>query len=186
RDPDGVLVLYKFNGKGERDYTILPLGDGSEIYGFGYNDLGYDTFDPTLHFDGLDRITWTTNDVVSDHGADVLRMRRFVWSENGSATSNLVSTTETSVDGLSTWQTVFRDASTPVVSKSQMIYAGSGSRYLTNTAPDGSYVVSVFSYDRLASTTRYSSSGGQIFQTIFGYDAHARQNTMTDARNGTT
>ena len=34
--------------------------------------------------------------------------------------------------------------------------------------------------------TRYDSGGSQVGKTSFGYDAHGRQNTVTDARTGTT
>jgi RHS repeat-associated protein len=37
-----------------------------------------------------------------------------------------------------------------------------------------------------ATATRKTSSGTQLTQTTYGYDAHGRQNTITDARNGTT
>ena len=39
---------------------------------------------------------------------------------------------------------------------------------------------------RLVSSTLYDANGIQITGTAYGYDAHGRQNTTTDARNGTT
>ena len=60
------------------------------------------------------------------------------------------------------------------------------SRTVTTTAPDGSSTVNVYSYSQLSSSTRRDSTGTQIAGTAYGYDAHGRQNTMTDARNGTT
>jgi RHS repeat-associated protein len=38
----------------------------------------------------------------------------------------------------------------------------------------------------LSSVTKVDAQGNQIGQTDYGYDAHERQNTVTDARNGTT
>jgi RHS repeat-associated protein len=89
------------------------------------------------------------------------------------------------VDGLRSWQTVYRDASTPVVSSNRTVYSGSN-RYVTNTAPDGSYTVSVSTNGRPISVTHKDSAGNQIAKTTYGYDTHGRQNTTTDARNGTT
>ena len=68
------------------------------------------------------------------------------------------------------------------------MYAGSGLRYLTNSAPDGSYALSVYQNGRLMSLTQYdgSTAHNQIGQTAYTYDPHGRQNTATDARNGTT
>ncbi|MBI2927414.1 MAG: hypothetical protein HYY24_17090 [Verrucomicrobia bacterium] len=84
-------------------------------------------------------------------------------------------------------QPVYRDSfSTPVTSQTRTVYAGGGNRYVTNTAPDGSYVLSAYLNGRLTSVTRKTSSGTQLSQTTYGYDAHGRQSTVTDARNGTT
>jgi hypothetical protein len=43
-----------------------------------------------------------------------------------------------------------------------MVYSTGGNRYLTNTAPDGSYVVSAYLNGRLASLTERNSSGGSL------------------------
>jgi RHS repeat-associated protein len=83
------------------------------------------------------------------------------------------------------WNTTW-SSGTSVVSSSQTVYSGGGSRSVTNIAPDSSYTVSAYAYGRLASTTRYDSGNNQTGQTTNGYDAHGRQNTITDARNGTT
>ena len=68
------------------------------------------------------------------------------------------------------------------------MYAGSGLRYLTNSAPDGSYALSVYQNGRLMSLTQYdgSTAHNQIGQTAYAYDPHGRQSTVTDARNGAT
>lgn len=158
-DPDGVTTFYQYNARGQ---------------------LAYTTNDPS----GEDRITLNINDVTNDHGANVLRSRTYVWGTSGSDSSNLVSTAETSTDGLKSWQTQYRDANTPVTSLSQTVYGAN--RFITNTAPDNSYSVSVYSSGMLVSTTRYLSPSNQIGATTYGYDAHGRQRTVTDARNGPT
>jgi RHS repeat-associated protein len=93
----------------------------------------------------------------------------------------LLSTLETSVDGLRTWQT---NAGAVITSVKTV---PSGAAYtMTATNGDGSYAVSLYQSGRLTSVTRYPSSGGPIGQTTYGYDAHGRQDAITDARNGTT
>jgi RHS repeat-associated protein len=165
-DPDGVITLYQYNAKGELAYTAVDMNQNGSI-----------------DFSGTDRIMQTTNDVTTDHGANVLRSRTYVWLD-GQSTGTLVSSDETSVDCLNSWQTQYRDASTPVTSHSQTVPGIS--RTVTNTAPDGSYNVTGYSYGLQVSSKQYDSTGAQIGGTTYGYDAHGRQNTMTDARNGTT
>src|SRR6266540_981550 len=65
-DPDGVTILYQYNGKGELEYTVLDVDRDS---GIGAS--------------GTDRIAWTTNDVVSNYGTTVRRMRTYVWGTDG-------------------------------------------------------------------------------------------------------
>ena len=116
-DPDSVSTLYAYNPKGERTYTIL---------------------DPS----GADRITFVTNDVTVNNGANVRRTRTYVWSGSGN-TSNLVSTTETSTAGLNTWNMIWNNG-LAVTSQSATVYALNGYRYVTNTAPDNSYTLSTY------------------------------------------
>lgn len=92
--------------------------------------------------------------------------------------------TETSTNGLTSWQTQYRDIGTAVTNKSQTAYAAN--RTVTSTAPDNSYIVSVYSNGRLSTVTRYDSTGAQLGQTSYSYDAHGRQYQVTDARNGAT
>jgi RHS repeat-associated protein len=167
-DPDGVSTLYAYNGKGEQVLTVVDMNR-----------------DYNIDFSGPDRITLTTNDVVADHGANVRRTQLFAWGTNGSASSNVLSTTEISTDDLQTWSTVWNNG-VAATAHSTTVYAAGGNRYQTNTAPDGSFSVSAYQYGKLASTTSYDSTGAQIVKTSFGYDTHWRQNTATDARNGTT
>ena len=62
-DPDLVATLLAYNGKGEQVLAAVDMDRNGTI------DLG-----------GSDRITFTTNDVTSDHGANVLRTRVYVWT----------------------------------------------------------------------------------------------------------
>jgi RHS repeat-associated protein len=139
----------------------------------------------TIDFAGNDRITWTTNYVTTNTDTAVRRAETYVWNTAGTDVSNLVSTVETSVDGLRTWNILW-NAGAGVTNQSQTAYAGDCNRYVTNTAPDGSYTLTAYSYGRLSSVTRYSSTSVQLGKTTYAYDAHGRVLTTTDARNGAT
>jgi hypothetical protein len=167
-DPDGVSKLFQYDDQGRQCVSAIDMeGSGA------------------IDFVGTDRITLTTNDVAFDRGANVNRRQVFAWSTNGSATSNLVSTTETSVEGLTNWSTTW-NGTVGLTTTSATVYSGANTRTVTVTAPDGSYTVSAYRYGQLQSSTRYDANGSQIAQTSYGYDAHWRRNAVTDARTGTT
>ena len=137
-----------------------------------------------IDYAGPDRIkrTVTTNDFTSQLGlsGNVRRTLTYVWLD-GAASPSCLSTNETTTDGL-------RSASLTPAGLSQAATAcgTNGLRTVTSFAPDGSYTVTVYQNRRLASATQYNAAGGQLGRTTCGYDAHGRQNTLTDARNGTT
>ena len=166
-DPDGVTTLFQYDAKGNLAYTAADMNQNGII-----------------DFSGSDRITQTTNDVTTDHGATVTRSRTYVWLD-GQSTGTLVSMAESSANGLTNWQTRFRDTSTPVTTESTTSY-GADSRTAITVAPDNSYMINDYSFGRLVSSTHFDSTGVQIGGTTYGYDPQGRQNTMTDARNGTT
>jgi len=165
RDPDGVITLYTNNARGELAYTCIDSNR---------NDV--------IDFSGQDRITRTTNEVVSSHGTNVLRTATYLWLTDGSSTGTLISSIERSVEGFQTWQT----NAGVLTSTSVKTLPSSGSYTITQTAPDSSYSIALYQNGRAASVTRYDSGSAQIGKTTYGYDAHSRANTMTDARTGTT
>jgi RHS repeat-associated protein len=169
RDADEVVNLYAYNAKGELEYTAVDVNR---------ND--------TIDYGGLDRITRTTNSVLGAHSTTVRRSESYAFATDNSTTPLLLNVTEDSLDGLQSWQTAYRDASTPVTSFSRTVYAGSGNRYQTNMMPDGSYDVSTHLNGRLISTIRKDSGNAQFSAASYSYDAHGRQSTITDARNGST
>jgi RHS repeat-associated protein len=169
RDADGVVTLYQYNAKGEVEYTGIDVNQ-----------------DDTLVTASLDRVTRTVSDVTTDFGVNVRRTQTYIYPTDNSGTALLIGKAETSVDGLRSWQTAYRDSNTPVVSQSQTVYVGGGNRYQTNTAPDGSYTLSAYLNGRLVSSTRKDSGNNQISSVTYIYDAHGRQKTATDARNGVT
>jgi RHS repeat-associated protein len=164
RDPDGVVTLYANNARGELEYTCIDSNR---------NDI----IDPG----SLDRITQTVNEVAPSHGTNVLRTVTYLWLTNNSSTGTLLSSAERSVDGFKTWQT-----NAGVVSSSVKTLPSAGSYTVTQTAPDGSYSITLYQNGRPASVTLYDSGSTPIGKSSFGYDAHGRQNTATDARTGTT
>src|SRR6185503_4944442 len=85
-DPDGVTTLQQYNPKGELAYTVLDTNR-----------------DGTINFAGNDRITWMTNYVTTNNGTTIRRTQNYVWPTGGTDASNLVSTVESSADGLRTW-----------------------------------------------------------------------------------
>jgi RHS repeat-associated protein len=93
---------------------------------------------------------------------------------------------ETSTDGLRTWNTIWNNG-TAVTSQARTAFdAANGYRYVTNIAPDSSYSVAITRYGTNVSLTRFDSLNNQLSSINYSYDAHGRQNTVTDARTGTT
>ncbi len=166
-DPDGVSTLYAYNPKGEQVLTVLDMNTNHVI-----------------NFSGTDRITFTTNNVATDHGATVRRTQVYAWNTSGNS-SNLVSTTEASTTGLMNWSTTWNNG-LPVTSQAITTYGANGNRWLTNVAPDNSYTVSAYLYGLLVSVTRYDSAGAQLGATSYDYDPHGRQYSVADTRNGAT
>jgi RHS repeat-associated protein len=163
-DPDGITQLYQYNNLGQPAYNAVDMNQNG-----------------TIDFAGADRINFTTNDVIADHGTFVRRSRSFVWATNGVDAPLLTGTVEQDVTGLRTWDVRFG-----LTSFSQTSYPGNGLQVTTQVAPDGSQTISTNLNGQLVSMTRLDGTGAQIGQTIYGYDANGRQATATDARTGAT
>ena len=181
-DPDGVTTLYRYNAQGELVLTATDLDKNGVV-----SDYEGAT--------GKDRVTLTTNvwlaadDADNSRGMDLKRTVTVVWTADNSGALAKVNTVETSADGLHTWQTVYRDQDTPVVTTTDATVPtqlNNWTRTVIQTAPDNSSTATVQQYGRQISTTRYDSLGAQLGRTTFAYDAHGRQAFATDARNGTT
>jgi YD repeat-containing protein len=164
-DPDGVITLFAYNSEGQLQDSVFDTNRNS-----------------TIDFAGLDRVNRTVNDVLYNGTllANVRRTRSIIFPNNNDGTTTQeVSKVETSVDGLKSLRTSFGLISTTV----KTVPSG-GSWTVTETAPDGSKVISSYQNGRLVTTTRQNASGGQLGQTTFAYDAHGRVASTTDARNG--
>jgi YD repeat-containing protein len=165
RDPDNVITLYQYNAKGELEYTALDINRNNVI-----------------DFSGTDRITRVRHDFLSNYGTTVRRTRQNVWGTDGSNTSVLAGTSESSVDGLKTWQTVDN-----AVTRAETVFNPAiGLRKVTRFAPNNAYTVSTNLYGRLESVTQFSSTGAQVGRKTYQYDTHGRLWNETDARTGTT
>ncbi len=70
------------------------------------------------------------------------RTRIYVWGGSGS-TLNLPFTSEASTDGLKTRSTAWSHGAA-LTNQNTTVYAGSGTRYTTNIAPDHSYIVTAY------------------------------------------
>lgn len=175
-DPDSVSMVYEYNPKGEQDHAVQDMNRN------GVKDA---TTAGALD----DRITQTVRDVTTREGYNVNRTRTYVWTTEDNGTANLlVSTIEAAGNGLRTWETIHNGGSSITRRTEVQIPtpANNWTRTVTQFEPDNSRNISVFQSGRLISVTRKDSADLQIGQTIYGYDKHGRQNTTTDARNGTT
>jgi RHS repeat-associated protein len=173
RDPDGVVRLYDYNGQGELWHSAVDL-------------IGSDSIDTSY-----DRVTRVERTPLAS--PDRLQTDTYGWVDdpNSGSAEKLLARTETSTDGLHTWQTVWRtsgDDSTKAVTDSLTTFNPStGERTVTVTAPDGTQTVSVYLYGLLQTVTRKdnTTAHSQVSQTTYGYDKYDRQTTSRDARNGT-
>ena len=169
-DPDGVTTLYQYNDKNQVNITAVDVDKNGRI-----------------DFGGLDRVTYSLSEVINDNGVNANCTWTYVWPVDSADAPVLTSLSETSVDGLQTWNVVYNNG-IGMTSHSQTAYdSAAGLVTVTATAPDGSMNISTSHFGRQASVVQYDSNKAtQIGRTTYGYDAQGRQNTVTDARNGTT
>jgi YD repeat-containing protein len=92
-------------------------------------------------------------------------------SQNGVNSSNLISVTEISADGLRSWNILWNNGA-GITNSTQTSYdSANGYRIVTRTAPDGSYTVATNQSGRLISVTSRDSTGAQIGRVLDGHDA---------------
>jgi RHS repeat-associated protein len=164
-DPDGVAMLYLYNQRGDMEYSVLDSNRNSSV-----------------DWSGSDRITFTTNDVFQSSGiwdnAVIQRSRTYVWTETGTVLSR---------ESWSTTNGIRRaDMAFGLTNETRTVYAGSGLRYVTNTAPDGTRAIATYINGRLTLSSNWNAQVSNLGWTSYSYDAHGRRDSMTDARNGKT
>ena len=168
-DGDGVTTYYFYNGRGEREFTVLAaLGTGSSN-------------SDTPNLAGADRIWQVDNDVYTGSRGPVRRTRTFIYDTVNSAHPVLTSDTEVSLNGLDTWTTRFG-----LAEHRSVAYSGTGLRTETITAADQSITILQYQNGRLQSSTRQDAHGQPIQQLTYAYDPVGRVMTVTDARTGAT
>ena len=192
-DPDGVTNFFVYGNNGDLNqsqvqYTITALSANALAI------PNYDTLCNTYQSleGGVDRIKQTVRYVVPANPAtgqpDLVRSDTFAWTNNESDNhGTLISSTETSADGLHNWNMQYADAygNTVVTNQTHTGYSVPN-RWVTNCAPNGACTVGSYAYGRLQCAIQYDSGNGQIGGTCDAYDAHGRLGAATDARNGTT
>ncbi len=167
-DPDGVMVDYSYNVIGEIEFVAVDLEHSSTpVSGILYSTSN--------------RVTRTQSSATAAHGFDVRHITTKVATyDTGGSADFLVLTQDRSLDGLRSWFISFNGTN-----KSQTMFTN-GSRYVVDTAPDGTATISCFSTGRLISVQVTNANLGSLRSTTYGYDAHGRQTLVTDARTGTT
>src|SRR4030095_12124230 len=148
-DADGVSTLFAYNLQGEQT-TVARDADR----------------DALIDTNGLDRIQLTLDSYVTNGSVVVKRRALYAWATNNVAISNMMAFSDSTPDGLLTWNT-----GQGLTNRTAIKYAGAGNRYVTNTAPDGQYTISHFLHGLLQSITRKDSGGGQLSQVYQYYDA---------------
>src|SRR5204863_2955292 len=100
-----------------------------------------------------DRVTRSVRSVLAATGGkpDLIRNDQYIWND-GSSTGVLVSRSESSTDGLKSWQTTYPTPGLSLVGSNVTVFAGGGLRYATNIASDGSYSVTTLTNGRAISS----------------------------------
>jgi RHS repeat-associated protein len=167
-DADGISTLYQYNGyTGVLEFTAVDINQNG-----------------TIDWSGPDRITQVERTAIYSGEMGNSQAWTSYQFLDGQSTGTPTSCTTISANGLTNWQMVYPDGVTAVTTSTEI--SPGTNRTQTTVAPDGSYAISLYSYGRLASVNKYGSSGTNISQTSYAYDAHGRQYAVTDARNGST
>ena len=170
-DPDGVTILFAYNGLGQRELSGLDLDRNGALSGVNTS------------FYGLDRLTQTITSYRTNGGRFYRCVSTSVCPTNYSVVSTLTEETETKVDGRHT-----RHFENGVTNETWIVFHPSlaGARYETNVAPDGTRTLNTYQDGRLARSAVSHPALGVLRWTEYGYDAHGRRTSVVDSRNGTT
>lgn len=169
--PDSAAALTVYNLRGQVARQVDP---DAVTTAFAYNELGERLYTTN----GSDRVTHTVT-FAADDGVPV---RRSLTRELDDAGNWITTrTTDVSTDGLYSWDDAFG-----LLTTTATVYGPAGARTLTRTAPDNTQTVQTYQDGRLVSSVTLHASLGTLHSQTYGYDAHGRSTTVTDARNGTS
>ena len=167
-DPDGVSTLYAYNGKGELQDTAMNCDTNTRI------DYG-----------GPDRITRVVSE-VSVRGVDpVTRTVTSEWIDGGDV-AQTVATTEATLDGRWTWDTLWKSGQAVTTSRNTLFERATQIRRVLVYFPDNTSETTVYQSGRLRSVTRKDATQVLIGSKGYRYDAHGRLQYLDDLRAGTT
>ncbi len=171
-DADGVTTLYRYSPEAELEYVAIDINPANTTWDADGN--------PSIDF-LQDRLTRQATDSTTYASQTVRRQRRWEYPTSGSTNAVEVRAAMVTPDARKAW-TVDRgltSANSLVMNRTQQ------TRTVTNTAPDGSWTVAIYTSGRLTSNTAYASTGTQVNRETYAYDPHSRVSHITDARNGT-
>ena len=155
-DPDGVQTLFAYDAQGQLTTTALDLNRNGVI-----------------DYSGTDRITRTTptyaTRLVGSVTTPIRRATNELWETDNANTPTTVTTSESTLDGRSTWQTT-RGLTTSSVTT----YAANGDPTTVTTTPDGTLQTSVTLNGRPQSTVISNPTLGTLATTTYDYDTHGR------------
>jgi YD repeat-containing protein len=163
---DGEITLYDYNSKGQREITCIDMNRNGLI-----------------DYDGSDRITRTLFEYGQrSDGTVVRRTRQLVWSEHGKGVETQQLRSETTLDGLKSWNYTFGIVARSVTEIDHKTNTLTSRSYAT----DHSYTETIQQNGRTLSVTSYDSKGHRLTQKTYTYDPHGRTATVTDLFSGTT
>jgi YD repeat-containing protein len=171
-DADGVIRLYRYNAEGDIEYVAVDVDPTNTTWDSDGN--------PAIDLQH-DRVIRQATDSTTYAGQTVRRQRRWEYPTAGSTTPVEVRAAMVTADARKAWSIDRGQASTHALAMDRPTQV----RNATNTAPDGSWTVAVYTSGRLTSRTAYASNGTQLSRETYGYDPHGRVSQVTDARNGT-
>ncbi|MDW8344588.1 MAG: hypothetical protein RMM51_08860, partial [Verrucomicrobiae bacterium] len=160
RDPDGVVTLYGYNDRGEREITAVDIN---------HNDV--------IDFEGHDRITIIRSSVLQARGVTVRRTTTIMHTTDGAPATEIIAIHDASFDGSQAWHVEHGLTNHTATT----IHRPSATKTILTTAPDGSYTVSIYTTGRLVSVSRFDALHTPIERTTYEYDPAGRQKSQSNS-----
>jgi RHS repeat-associated protein len=163
-DRGGVLTLYAYNGKGERQVVAVDCDK-----------------DETIDYSGQDRVVRTTTEMTSAHGTLVRRATTAVWDQENADVPRVTAVRDVSVDGLQSWLTVDGQETHAVTTYTP----AEAKRTDITTYPNQTQLISV-SINGQQSRQEWKDAGGNTARTVDSiYGEFGRLVKQEDSQQGT-